>query len=261
MIRRRVRVDVLLGVVVVILVLGAVLLEQGTAGSETGAPSTAARPAAVSFAQGYLSYLDGRLPARALPDASSKVKLVAAGAPPIPAGDQQGPLRLTGVRMTYVKGATSAEAVVMDRDRTHFYGFEIDLGFVGGRWQVVYLIPPDLSTILAAPYHPPPAPPAVRLAAERFALAYADYREGATRTPPGGLPTITQQLAAGQDPLAGAAPTHARAVLESITLGPVDGDAASAAIVLKDASRHLRFDFDLERSSGRWQAWGFPEAG
>lgn len=257
--RRRVRLDLVLGAAVVIVVVAAVLIEQGSASSHTGAPKTPPKPVAVAFTHGYLSYLDGSLAAAALPQASPRVKTIAAGAPPIPPADRAGPIQLTGVRMTYVSGATVASATMLDRDRTHSFDFEISLRYVSGRWQVTYLVPPDLSTLLATRTPAAPTPPAVRLAAEHFAVAYGDYREGSTRTPPAGAPQVVSEIATGQDPLAGTTPTHSHAAVVSIAFGPVARGAVSATAVLKVAGKRLRFGFDLEQSGGRWQALGFPE--
>src|SRR5205085_4298820 len=68
--RRRVRLDLLLGTLVVLAVGAAILVHQGAASSQRLASSSPDR-AATAFARSYLGYLDGRLPARSLPDASA----------------------------------------------------------------------------------------------------------------------------------------------------------------------------------------------
>ena len=68
--RRRVRLDLLLGALVVLAVGAAILVHQGAASSQRLAPNSPA--AATAFARAYLAYLDGRLPARSLPDASDR---------------------------------------------------------------------------------------------------------------------------------------------------------------------------------------------
>lgn len=257
--RRRIRLDLLLGVLVV-LAVGSAFLIRGTTSSKGLAPSSP-DPAAAAFARAYLGYLDGRLPARSLPDASARVQAIAGGSPPIPAAARDGELKLAGMRVTYVRGALTGKAAALGRDRAHGYGFTIEMRYLSGRWQVSYLIPPDVYTITATRHRPPATPTALKEAASSFALAYAAYREGARRSPPAGSPTIVQQIAAGRDPLAHIAPSHTAPRLVSVQVGqPVEG-AVAASAVLTDHGRKLRFGFDLQQSAGRWSPWGFPEAG
>jgi hypothetical protein len=257
--RRRVRLDLLLGALVV-LAVAAVILVQGTASSQSLAP-VSPQPAAVAFAQAYLGYLDGRLPARSLPDATDQVRTIAGGSPPIPAGARQGTLKPVQMRVTYVRGALTGQAAVLGRDGAHAYGFTVELRYLNGRWQVVYLIPPDVYTISATPHGQPAPPERLQRTAAAFALAYVAYREGTQPSPPPGLPTIEQQIAARRDPLGAVAPSHVAPRLVSVLLGPAVDGAASASAVLSDGGRKLRFAFDLKQSAGGWQAWGFPEGG
>ena len=55
------------------------------------------------------------------------------------------------MRVTYVRGALTGQAAVLGRDRAHGYGFTIEFRYLSGRWQVEYLIPPDIYTIIATP--------------------------------------------------------------------------------------------------------------
>lgn len=257
--RRKVRLDLLLGTLVVLAVAAAILV-HGTASSQSLAP-VSPQSATASFARAYLGYLDGRLPAHSLPDASDRVRAIAGGSPPIPAGARRGTLKLAQARVTYVRGALTGQAALLGRDGAHTYGFTIELRYLGGHWQVVYLIPPDIQTITAAPHPQPAAPQSLRRAAASFALAYAAYREGTRPSPPAGSPTIEQQIAARRDPLATLAPSHVAPRLVSVRLGPAVDGAASASAVLSDRGRKVRFAYDLQQSAGGWQAWGFPEAG
>jgi hypothetical protein len=170
--RRRVRLDLLLGGIAVLAVVAAILVQQGGS-SSPGLATSSPQPLAAAFAQAYLGYLDGRVPAHALPNATDGVRATAAGAAPIPARARQGSLKLARLRVTYVRGALSGQALAVGRDLAHTYGFQIELQYVHGRWQVTDLSPPDVNTITATPYRPPAAPPALRLAAGSFALAYA----------------------------------------------------------------------------------------
>ena len=258
--RRRVRLDLLLGALVVVAVAAAILVQQGSSSSQRVAPSSPDL-AAAAFARGYLGYLDGRLPARSLPDASEGVRAGAANPPPIPVAARRGALTLARIRVTYVRGALTGHAAVLGRDGAHTYGFSFGLGYLSGRWQVVSLVPPDVYTIVATRYRQPAAPQTLRRAAAEFALGYAAYREGTRPSPPGGSPTIARQIAAGRDPLASAVPSHVEPRLVSVALGPVVSGTAAASAVLTDRGRKLRFVFDLEQSTGRWLPLGFPEAG
>jgi hypothetical protein len=257
--RRRGRVDLLLGAGMILAVAAAILIHQGPGTSKAIATSSP-QPAVLAFAQSYLRYLDGQLPASSIPDATPQVRSIAAGAQPIPPDARRGALKLVSARLTYVRGALSAQAVAVGRDQKHAYGASLVLRYVGGRWAVVYMVPPDVPTITAVGPPRPAPPPALERAATTFALAYGAYREGARRAPPAGSATMTQQIATGRDPLASIAPSHVGPRLVSIQIGPAVQGAASASAVLSDHGHRLRFDFDLEQSGAQWQAMGFPEA-
>jgi hypothetical protein len=258
--RRRVRLDLLLGVVVVGAVAAAILVHDGAA-SPPAIATSSPQPVVVAFAQSYLNYLDGLQAASSLPAASASVRSIAAGASPIPPSARSGRLKISALRVTYVRGALSAQAVAVGRDRAHAYGFSLALRYVSGRWSVVYLVPPDVPTIVARRSAPPAPAAGLERAAADFALAYAGYREGVRREPPAGLSTVMQQIAAGRDPLASIAPSHVAPRLVSVQIGPAVDGAASASAVLSDRGRRLQFDFDLGQSGGQWLPAGFPEAG
>lgn len=254
--RRRVRVDLLLVLVVLTVVAAAVSVRHGSAAYVVASKSPS--PVVAAFSRGYLSHLDGGLPAGALPGATRQVRALAGAT--LPSQARFGRLRLTRLELQYVSGASSAQAKVSARDRRHAYGFGLSLRYLDGAWRVAYLVPVDLVTVLASAYRPAPTPVAVSLVARRFALAYAAFREGARRTLPPGLPTIHRQIAAGQDPLATVSPDHSAPRLLALSFGPVAQGAVAASIIERARGRRLRFGVDLERVAGRWQAWGFPEA-
>jgi len=258
--RRRARIDLLLAALVVLAVAAAILVHQGSA-SPPAIATSSPRPTVVAFAQSYLNYLDGLQAAGSVPAATARVRSIVAGAPPIPSVARSGPLKLSALRVTDVRGALTAQAAAEGRDRAHTYGFSLALRYVSGRWTAVYLVPPDVPTITAKRAAPPATPPGLERAAADFALDYAAYREGVRRAPPTGAPTVMQQIAARSDPLASAAPSHVPPRLVSVQVGPAVDGAASASAVLSDHGRRLRFDFDLAQSGGRWLASGFPEAG
>ncbi len=253
---RRIRLDLALALVVAMAVAAAALVHEGTAASSTATPGSPA-PVADAFSRAYLGYLDGGVALAALPDATSGVRSL--GNEQIPPAARSGPIRLTRLQLSHVAGAAEAEALVVGRDRHHKYSFEIDLRSVDGRWLVVYIVPPDLDTILARPAHVPAPPSALRLAASRFAVAYVDYREGATHTLPAALPVMRRQIQTGQDPLVATTPTRAAGRLASLVLGPVADGAVAAHAVVLDAGAQVPVEFDLEQTAAGWQAWGFPE--
>lgn len=253
---RRIRLDLALALVVAVPVAAAALVHEGTAASSTVIPGSPA-PVADAFSRAYLSYLDGAVALADVPDATSRVRSLAEGQ--VPPADRAGQARLTRVQLSHVAGAAEAQALVVGRDQRHEYSFEINIHFLGGRWQVDYIVPPDLDTILARPARVPAPPASLRLAASRFAVQYVDYREGATRVIPASLPEMRRQIESGQDPLAATTPTHSPARLSSLVLGPVADGAVAASAVLVDAGARTPVQFDLEQTAAGWQAWGFPE--
>lgn len=258
--RRRVRLDLLLGALVVLAVGAAILVHQGAASSQRLAPNSP-NATATTFASAYLAYLDGRLPARSLPDASDQARAIAGGSPPIPVAARRGTLKLAGMRVTYVRGALTGQAAALGRDSAHGYGFTIEFRYLSGGWQVEYLIPPDIYTIIATPQRQPAAPQALRQAAAVFALDYAAYREGTRSSAPVGSAAIAQQIAARHDPLASTVPNHVQPRLQSVALGPVVNGTAVASATFSDRGAKVKFDFDLRQAGAGWQAWGFPETG
>lgn len=254
--RRRVRVDLLLVAVVVVVVAAAVTVRHGSAANLLAPKSP--RTAALAFSRAYLSHLDGGDPAGALPAATGQVRYLAGAT--IPASSRSGALSLASFALQAVSGATSAQARVTARDGRHSYGFELVLKYLTGAWRVTYLVPADLATALARPYHAAPTPIALQLAARRFALAYAAFRERATAAPPAGLPTVRRQIAAGQDPLAATSPTHSSPQLVALIFGPVAQGSVAVSATERARGSRLRFGFDLELAEGRWQAVGFSEA-
>jgi hypothetical protein len=253
---RRIRLDLALALLVAMAVAAAALVHEGTAASSTVTPGSPA-PVADAFSRAYLGYLDGSVALAALPDTTSRVRSL--GNEQIPPAARSGPIRLTRLQLSHVAGSAQAQALVVGRDRRHEYTVEIDIHFIDGRWQVIYIVPPDLDTILASPARVPAPPSALRLAASRFAVAYVDYREGATHSLPAALPAMRRQIQTGQDPLVAMTPTHAPGRLASLVLGPVADRAVAAHAVVADAGGQVPVEFDLQQTAAGWQAWGFPE--
>ncbi len=262
MTRRRVRLDWLLILAVVAAVAVALLATNlGTGGSGSTPPSP--RPAATAFAQSYLSYLDGGLPATALPAASSAVRDRAGDV--IPASARAGRLRLARLVLKAVSGAPAAQTVFVGRDRRHTISVQAALVYTSRRWQVVKLIAPDLATALKPLSSTAAAVPAARArardlaaarqAASRFARAYLDYIAGLAHQVPGASAEIKRQIAAGQDPLSSVAPSHRRPRVMTVQLGPVTARTVDAVVRFAGpGGRPQTFAFQLSATASGWGA-------
>jgi hypothetical protein len=257
--QRRTALNLGLGLVVLIALAGVLVYHHGSASSSTASPTTSPRAAAASFGAAYLRVLGGSQSGAGLPDTTASVRAHAAQAARIPAAYRSGPVRLSSVQTRWVTGADVAQARIVGRDHRHTYLIDLDLTYSAGGWRVVYVVPPDLATILAPPRHAPTVAQPLRAAAHAFALAYANYREGASIAPPPGLPSIQGQIHAGSDPLAQTPPTHVPANLESLAFGPVQGNVVAASATLSDRGNPLSFSFNLMRTGSQWRAWSFPE--
>ncbi len=255
--RRLLRLDLVLGVTVVVAV-GIAILSSRTAGSSPSSPPSP-RSLAASFGTAYAGYLEGRVPVSALPAASARVRSIATDGSTIPPASRAGSLRVTGIRLRYVNGAPAAQAVITARDRRRSYPFDVGLSYAGGRWSIVYLVAPDVGSILATAHHPPPAPASLRRAASTFALAYAGYRAGLKRRIPNAMPLVAAQIAAAQDPLAGLGPGGAGPTLKSLAFGPPQGGNVAATAVVRAGAREPSFTFLLRRAGERWEASSFLE--
>lgn len=234
--------------------LAAISLRGGASSASTVAPS--ARPAANAFARAYVEFLNGRLTAQALPDATSQVKGVASSGGRVPKA-YRGKAVLHRVAFNGVLGARRASALVLAGAGSRRVEAQFTLGYARGRWQITSLVPPDFSTLFAPGAPPVRVPAAERQAAAEFALAYANYRTGAGKGPPAGLSTIRSQIATHHDPLAGIRPTRTAARLVQLQMLP-QGELTVVDAVLAAGGRRLAFGFTMEQAGGHWQAWQFP---
>lgn len=244
---------VLLAAVVVLVVA---LSLRSSSGGSVQHPSGSARPAALAFGRSYLAYLSGVGSASALVDATSRVRTLAAGGGTLPPRVRSPRLRLTVLRLSAVAGAPRGTAVLAGSNGRVSLKAALGLAYVDGRWSVVSLVPPDLDTVLARAA-PVTAGAALRRAARRFVLAYADYREHAGRRPRGLAAPAARQLSARTDPLARVSATAMPARLRSLAIVP-QGTLASATARLTDHGRSLRVEVVLRRSGAGWRAWAFP---
>ena len=138
----------------------------------------------------------------------------------------------------------------------HYLGATIALAKRGGGWEVVGLVPSDMSDLYPPP-RIPRAPSAAQTAASSFALAYADFRAGVRRHPPPAGPLIAKEIAGGQDPLAHTAATHTAARLDSLELGPVTNGTVSATAQMNDRGSSLTVLFTMQKEGGLWTASQF----
>lgn len=252
--RRRTELLVLAVVVAGLAVVAAVSLSGGSSAAFTAAPS--ARPAAGSFAQAYVSYLSGQTEAAAVPGAGPAARTVIAQTARVPA-QYRGQVRLTKLAFSGVLGAHRATALLTATAGPHSLQAAMSLTYVSGRWEISSLVPPDVDTVFSSPAPKIQVPAAIQSSARAFALAYADYRTGATAAVPPGLVFIRRQIAAKQDPLAGTAQTGAHARMIQVAALP-QGTLTAVDAVAEAAGHRLSFSFNLQLTSGHWQASEFP---
>ncbi|HKO28308.1 MAG TPA: hypothetical protein VJU80_12680 [Solirubrobacteraceae bacterium] len=245
----------LLAVGVVLIVASVFVFRSGS--SSNPAPDSP-RSVADAFASAYIRYLDGQIPLSQLPDADAGVMRTANGVI-LPARLRAGQLTLAKLDVYDVTRST-ARAGFGAHDRKNFLPATITLARRAGAWEVVGLVPPDLSELYPRPKIPP-APSAAQAAATDFALAYVDYREGVRKQPPAGQPLIAKEIASGQDPLAHTAATHAPAHLESIKLGPVTNGTVAATAQLSDHGSSITVLFTMQKGGGPWMASQFIVSG
>jgi hypothetical protein len=209
---------------------------------------------AEAFAGAYVRYLDGQIALSQLPDADAGVLRTANGVI-LPARLRAGQLTLARVNVYDVSRST-ARAGFGAHDRRNYLPATIALARRAGAWEVVGLVPPDLSELDPRPKIPP-APSAAQAAASAFALAYVDYREGVRHQPPAGTALIAKEIARGQDPLAHIAATRTAAHLDRIELGPVTNGTVAATAQLSDGGSSITVLFTMQKGGGLWTASQF----
>jgi hypothetical protein len=137
--------------------------------------SSAAESAVVrAFAVTYGRYLDGRVPATALPDATPTAQ-AQAGAP-IPAPSRAG--------LPYIHRSAHANGFTVGyRDRAHSYSAQLALARRRARWQITQVAPPDLDSILRRSRAIPltSGSKVAATAARRFLYGYLSWLYGHAR--------------------------------------------------------------------------------
>jgi hypothetical protein len=112
--------------------------------------------AASLFAAAYIRFLDRTGTASALPDATARVRALAAQAGPVPTARRRGTLVLSQLQAAQ---GQSDSYLLAARDDAHTFYTQITLRELQGRWVVVQLTPPDfVKTFAPAGPRPPAAP-------------------------------------------------------------------------------------------------------
>jgi hypothetical protein len=148
-----------------------------TTATQHGSAGAAAATTAAAFAAAYARYLDGALPAAALPYATGTAR--AQAGPVIPPAQRAGALVVRSVQPLGGGQTFSAEL----RDRAHTFAVQLTAGRSGSRWLIVGMQPPDLDSILHAQTRPIPQPSgsqSAASAARAFMTGYLPwlYAEG-----------------------------------------------------------------------------------
>jgi len=140
----------------------------GSPTATTQNPQTAS-PAAVvhAFAAAYARYLDGQLPATALPDTTTAVQSQAGA--PIPSTARAGTLRLL-----YIRQQAANSYSLAFHDQAHQFTAQATLTQLKSRYWIVQLLPPDLDSFLrkATPAPPPSGSLPAAQAARAFLAVY-----------------------------------------------------------------------------------------
>ena len=208
------------------------------------------------FAISYLAYLDGGSVSGlryASITAASQVK----DGGRIPGAFRDGPLRITS---SGEQGSTgwSAQATVVASNRWESYPFTVQLLCEQSGWQIAQVVPVDLST----DHHIQPpvgvvVPAAGAIAARRFAVAYVNYRAGATRTPPHLGGAAARSIVQDTDSLAQTRMGRGRAAVASISFGPPSGREFAATATVRVAGRQETFSFLMVHTNRGWVCGAF----
>jgi hypothetical protein len=210
-----------------------------------------------AFIRSYLAYLSGSLPASRLEYASITARDQAAAGGRIPESFRDGPLE---VRAIVEEGSTlySAQATIDAENRSEAYPFTVALLREHGGWQVAQVQPPDLSVDQnTRPVIGVRIPLSAQLAAEEFALSYADYRTGVRPRLAGMTSTAERELRDKEDSLASMPLPRARARLLALSYGPLEQDRFAVTATVRLAGRRVGFTvlmFDTRRG---WECDAF----
>jgi hypothetical protein len=216
------------------------------------APRTSRRPSvavASAFAAAYGRYLDGRLPARALPGASSAAR--ADVGPVITPAERAGQVVVQSTR----RAPGTAVFTARLRDRAHTFTAHLTLGQTSGRWLVIAVTAPDLDSILNAhstPISQPSGSAPPERAARAFLAGYLPWLYGAGRAGAihDGARALTAQLRANPPRIPPAFQgLHPR--LASIGMQR-HGHGWRAFALVTDGRETYDLVMEVEQPNGRW---------
>ncbi|MGO9960337.1 MAG: hypothetical protein ACLP50_30905 [Solirubrobacteraceae bacterium] len=231
------------------IIVSAALLASACGNQTASHPHTSsALQALQTFAGDYGAYLDGRVPAATLPDASASAR--GQVGPPIPAARRAGTLALVAVSQI----ARSRSYIVTLRDAQHTFGAQLTLTATATGWVVSAVSPPDLDTIFgpSARAIPPPAGSAeAQQAARAFISGYLAwlYGHGPVDAIPHAAPPLLTQLKANPPP--NAPPAFLRAHLVTLEL-TADPDEWLAYVSVNDGQLTYHLPLTVIATQGRW---------
>jgi hypothetical protein len=209
------------------------------------------------FAGAYARYLDGQLPADALPDAGAGA--LSKIGPPIPRA-----ARASELTVRPAQRAGRATFTVELRDRAHTFPVQLTVKQDAGRWLVTSIVAPDIDTILHSQSIPIPQPPgsaAAEQAARLFLVGYLRWLYGTG--PAGAIPDATSrlivQLKANPPNIP---PTFQRLQgwLDSLGMHRADGGWRAFALVT-DRLTSYNLVMSIQLVSGRWLVASVGPAG
>ncbi len=225
---------------------------SSTATTTTMTHTSSAPPlqALQTFAGAYGAYLDGRVPAATLPDATAAAR--AEVGPPIPAPRRAGTLAL--VAISQIAGGPSY--IVSLRDRQHTFGAQLTLTATAAGWQVSTISPPDLDTILGPPTSAIP-PPAGSAGAQHAARAFMNgylawlYRHGPTNAIADATPSLLTELKA--NPPANYPPAYlALAHVVALALKAAPDKSWLAYVTVNDGALTYDLPLTVVAAQSRW---------
>ena len=206
-----------------------------------------------SFAIGYGRYLDGNSATGMSKAGTVTATAQATNGGRIPTGFRDGQLRVTQLS-SMQSTCCSASVTVVLANREQSYPFTEQLLNEGGHWLVDQITPSDLDIDrdLKAPRNVSD-PAGGQRAARAFAVAYVDYRDAISRTPPAMTAAAARQIKQSTDSLAGQRLPKATARLVSIAFGPPSGNEFAATATVRVNTATQSFSFLMLKTSSGWK--------
>jgi hypothetical protein len=235
------------------------VIRQQTGSTSSISPATdrALLTVIESFAIGYGRYLDGGTATVLSSSGTVTATAQATTGGRIPAAFRDGQLHLTQLS-SLQSTCCSASVTVVLANREQSYPFTEQLLNEGGHWLVDQITPSDLAMDrdLTAPSNVSD-PAGGQSSARSFAVAYVDYRDGTSSTPPAMTSPAAQQLEQSTDSLAGQHLPKAAARLMTIAFGPPSGDGFAATATLRDGTATQSFSFLMVKTRSSWKCGQF----